>query len=89
MTRTPTNVRRGAELLDERLPGWRKAIDPDALDMSDGCDCILGAIFGDYDKGLDVLGLDPLREAQRYGFYLGPGQTWSKIQNAWLRVIAR
>jgi hypothetical protein len=37
-------VARGVELLDEKVPGWRERIDPNALDMSDPARCVMGQI---------------------------------------------
>lgn len=46
-----TNEERGAKLLDEKYPGWEHEIDVDKLDMYDHCRCILGQLYGSYEKG--------------------------------------
>lgn len=47
-TVTPTvidpRVQRGAELLDERMPGWADKVDVDEFDLRDGDRCVLGQI---------------------------------------------
>jgi hypothetical protein len=49
------NVKRGAVLLDQERPGWRDEIDLATLDLSDGCSCILGQVFGYYSDGVWAL----------------------------------
>lgn len=52
------NVRRGAALLDERIPDWFSRIDLDRLDISDGFSCVLGQVTGKhYSLGLVTVGL--------------------------------
>ena len=46
-------VQRGAVLLDALRPGWRKSISVDVLDLSSGCLCILGQIYGTFHEGLN------------------------------------
>ena len=51
------DVTRGVKLLDQEVMEWRNHIDLDDLDLDD-CDiCVLGQLFGDYDSGLERLGL--------------------------------
>jgi hypothetical protein len=77
-------VDNGAALLDERLPGWRDHIDPTTLRLEDGCNCILGQLFGDYGKGIDMLGVSPTQ----FGFVKGR-TTYERLTAAWKRVLAR
>ena len=39
-------VKRGAQLLDELVPGWHRRIDLERLEMTDINLCILGQLFG-------------------------------------------
>lgn len=39
-------VARGVELLDEKVPGWWRVIDLEALDLYDCFNCMLGQLFG-------------------------------------------
>lgn len=41
---------RGAELLDNRWPGWWQEIDLSRLDLSDSCNCVLGQLGVDYNR---------------------------------------
>ena len=62
-------IRKGIKFLDSEIPKWRRLIDRDDLDLSDPRNCIMGQIFGDYDRGRDILGLD-LEESEAMGFGL-------------------
>lgn len=75
-------VDRGVELLDERLPGWRKAVDPEALDLSLTCGCVLGQVFGDYERGVDILDLTDT-EARRFGFLRSRYASYARLTDAW------
>ena len=50
-------MRGGAEFLDEDFPGWADRIDVDRLDLTSGCDCVLGQLFGGFRDGVELLGL--------------------------------
>jgi hypothetical protein len=86
VTKIPVSVEHGAALLDERLPGWRAAIDADSLDLSSGCDCVLGQVFGDFNKGEAVLDLSRA-DSRRLGFFVSGGTTYTRLTAAWRRVI--
>jgi hypothetical protein len=88
VTRIPENVKRGVALLDERLPTWRQRVNPDTLDLANGCRCIVGQVLGDYDEGVALLGLSQ-RDAERYGFFTSGRQTFRSLTEAWQRVISR
>jgi Uri superfamily endonuclease len=80
-------VDHGAALLDERLPGWRRVIDPDGLELRHCSECILGQLFGDYDRGLQALGLSE-DDASTHGFYRPARSTWERLNAAWRKVLA-
>ena len=82
----PTNVERGAAMLDERLPGWRDHVDPDTLELEGECDCVLGQLFGGYTEGEELLGLSTT-ESRRLGFLVYGRQTWDALNSGWLRVL--
>lgn len=84
----PVNVQRGAELLDERLPGWRDEIDQDFLDLGNTCNCVLGQLFGSYDRGVKVLGLHD-SQASALGFFKRGRQTWETLTAGWRGVLRR
>lgn len=41
-------VDKGAAVLDRRRPAWFTRINCKTLDLSSGCDCILGQLYGEY-----------------------------------------
>lgn len=61
------NATRGIMLLDRENPNWRGMIDWDRLSMSHDKQCILGQVYGDYNYGLSILGLD-WSGAETHGF---------------------
>lgn len=90
-------VARGAALLDEQVPGWERRIDPDRLDVTSACGCILGQVFGSYDDGCRQLQLgvtddelfevDTL-EAARHGFETYGLSLYVDLQDAWDNMLA-
>ena len=64
--RSRHRVRRGATLLDERLPGWPSRLDAATLNLFNSRLCVLGQLYGDYTLGLGALGIE--RSAREYGF---------------------
>jgi len=60
-------VTRGVDLLDAREPDWWLSINVGTLDVQNSRLCVLGQLYGDYDRGLAHLHLT-LREAGAYGF---------------------
>lgn len=66
-----TNVARGAELLDEKIPDWFLRVEPMQVEMEDdteqdGLPCLLHHLYGDYSRGL--IELDIECRAPEYGF---------------------
>jgi hypothetical protein len=45
----------GAELLDRRIPGWERRVDPRSLHMTDMHRCVLGQVYGGYAEGVREL----------------------------------
>lgn len=64
MTDFATQINAGIKLLDSTTPGWREKIDLDQLDLGSCSVCVLGQVFGDYDEGIDQLGVS----GYDYGF---------------------
>lgn len=50
----PKSVKEAAKALDKLAPGWHKKIIISTLDMEDTHHCILGQVFGDFDKGMKL-----------------------------------
>jgi len=52
-------VKRGAALLDERVPGWADRINTDTLDISHGMRCVTAQVSGgSWRNGMYLLGLE-------------------------------
>lgn len=58
---------KGAELLDDKVPGWAEKIGLATLMMWSCSWCVLGQLFNDYGGGMKQLGLTA-QEALEYGF---------------------
>mgnify|MGYP001618311814 CR=1 FL=1 len=103
-TETATErVRRGAQLLDEREPGWAGRIDLGKLELASHCRCIVGQLAGGsgqgdepYETGLRALGIDYRDEADRdHGFNIPAGamgdddavEAWAELDRLWAAEI--
>lgn len=98
-TQLNERVKRGAALLDLKVPGWRHMIDDQRLNMSSTEDCILGQLFDQYIRGIDFLGLDEAYGEDRdHGFDLTYSEyeirdqaerieARNKLDAAWLQEI--
>lgn len=68
MTDHAERVRKGAALLDERVPGWADRVDRLRLAVSDGYACVLAQVSGrHYVHGLRLLSLS-YADGPMYGF---------------------
>ena len=74
------NAERGANLLDEKYPGWYKKINLDNLDITSCFRCILGQLYGSYENGIDILSMH-FYTSTHYGFTHGTPQWKELIQN--------
>lgn len=92
-------AKRGAHLLDERMPGWAKRINPATLDMGSGCQCVLGQTYGEYEDGVQTLDLgaaymfpkDQSPPVVHHGFFaegVVGERDWRGLSAAWLEQIA-
>lgn len=86
---TVDRVARGAALLDVERPGWVDSIDLVTLNISSEARCVLGQVFGDFEHGMDVLGVETT--LHRHGFDGRTGNDYfascERLTNEWLRVI--
>ncbi|AHH98235.1 hypothetical protein [Kutzneria albida] len=79
-------VARGAALLDEKQPDWFQQIDLDKLKLDCPARCVLGHLYGSFDRGAFVLGI-AFKEAA-YGFDgFEEHSELSALQAEWVRVI--
>jgi hypothetical protein len=70
-------VKRGAKLLDEKVPGWREKIALEKLNLQFADCCILGQTFGNAyeDVVKETLGFECISPEGRYhGFDVGDGE---------------
>lgn len=66
------------------LQNWRDKIDFETLDMDSTQVCVLGQIFGSYDKGLQVL------DIQSYGAEYGfSGEMYAGLKEEWARQLGK
>jgi len=93
MSTVAERVARGAELLDETLPGWDERIDLAWLELSSCYRCVIGQLFTGglfpggaytpYGFGISVLGID---RGSHYGF---DGHDADELNGEWRRVITK
>lgn len=85
-------VARGVKLLDEQVPGWDERIRLGSLDMADGTKCVLGQLYGEYPRAVDVLfgskyGGLLFSTGYRYGFNTYFAYKFGPLDREWTRVI--
>lgn len=84
-------VWRGAQLLDQRRPGWHRQVNLVMLDMSSPYWCVLGQVYradslhSGFSSGLARL---RIHSAKAYGFY-GGRRAWTSEVRHRLRRDAR
>ena len=58
------------------------------LSMSSCMRCVLGQLYGNFDRGLDALELNELSEDERYGFnYCSDDGSWTRLNTLWRQAI--
>lgn len=79
------HVKKGTALLDRQLgPNWVQQINVRTLEISDPYSCVLGQLYGDFDRGTLSLGIQGgYRLAQSHGFLSG------QDTSAWRESILR
>jgi len=92
-------VDKGAALLDRRRPNWFTQINCKTLDLSCGCDCVVGQLYGSYnDTFLGRLagtifprwGVRATKFAERHAFVTTPAMDeWVGEAGYWATVSAR
>ncbi len=86
-------VRKGAEFLDAKDPGWFMAIDTNRLDMKNKCMCVLGQRHGKFFDGARALGVGMGYETYDLGFDLDNDkivmgmESWTELRGAWVQEI--
>jgi hypothetical protein len=107
--RTPTlprlarRVAAGASVLDRHEPGWHSRVDPGTLDAADVGRCVLGQLFGGFERGLAELTAcrcdemagyhhSPVAWTVAHGFDLDVTESradFLALGRAWLAELAR
>lgn len=79
---------RGAELLDEKYPGWANKVNYGKLRMMNSFDCVLGQVYGRYQRGMEELNLSRKNDVIYYGFYaIGSLESETSLWCAWCEEI--
>jgi hypothetical protein len=84
-----SRIEKGIQLLDHRRPDWLDSIDIDRLDMKLSEHCMLGQVFGSFDKGMSALNLSD-DDAVRCAFKLNRAELTTEIpvwNREWKRAL--
>jgi len=83
-------VANGATWLDGRTPDWAILINPDALDIGDEHQCVLGQVFGNYfDAPRDAtVASDGIYLANQRGFSTVKFDDLEPLAEAWRAAVA-
>jgi hypothetical protein len=78
-------------LVDERRPGWAAAIDRGRLRMSSCLECVLGQLYGEYERGKGALGIDgAFDEGGAYDLgFNAIAHEYPALRRLWLEEIDR
>ena len=88
-----TRVERGAEWLDQVQPGWIDKIALQRLRLSDCMSCVLGQVFGTFQKGLISAHrfelFDSWRWAEHHAFErrISESESYTDLGRAWKAYI--
>lgn len=87
-------VAAGAAFLDENVPDWHERIKPEALSLV-SCDaCVLGQLFGHYEKGCEALGIGAWSAQPNHERAVDLGfsdayNCWNDLTAAWRAELAK
>lgn len=83
-------VRNGANLLDEKKPGWYREVAVDELEILCCNYCVLGQVYGHFMDGVLELNVD-IHDAWMYGFAGIPGSVphgyYDELEELWVKEI--
>jgi hypothetical protein len=90
-----TRVIRGIELLQKKYgDGWIEKIDLKTLDLGDGDRCVLGQLYGEYERGLETLAIKTFLDGAMYAFdiddlldYEFDADEYDALDDAWRLVL--
>jgi hypothetical protein len=67
-------VAKGAAFLDGAMPGWRDAVEPDALEIEDSCRCVCGQVFSEHAEAVVTYDEDGCASGYFSGFEYAIGR---------------
>lgn len=80
-------VNKGIRLLNKEYPGWKSKIELSSLRLEDRNRCVLGQVYGGYDRGVQELGLG-IWSTVYHGFNIESIHgDWEPLQKAWERKL--
>lgn len=85
-------VKRGARLLDEKVPGWAGKVNVERLDMTDCESCVVGQVFGEFMEGVEEIKPDyKTWEAwvTRRGYWADTLTKYPRLDALWRAEIER
>ena len=91
----------GAQMLDNRVPGWAGRINLELLDMRlasaistragapEGACCILAPLYGSYNQGFDRLGFDrgTTHSGEAYGLEAAFDVAYDTLDVEWAKLV--
>lgn len=81
-----TAVADGVALLDQHNEGWWADVDLATLRMTSHIDCVLGQLYGSYDRGRDALGIE-YGCGDLYGFDTYQHGMFDTLDVMWAEII--
>ena len=84
-------ISKGIEWLDQHEPGWADKVDLEKLDMTTCTRCVLGFVYGDYDR-LDDPSAPPSDDRAKLGFTLRESYfsyDWVRLTEEWRDAISK
>jgi hypothetical protein len=88
---TALRIIKGVKALDfHRDDDWPRLIDLERLEMSDGCDCVLGQLYGFYNDGIEALSRKYF-EGRELGLYVDVNadeEEWHDLTERWRLALA-
>ena len=80
-------VDKAVRVLDVERPGWQDLVDPNALNLKNCKECILGHIYGDFCDAPDDLINMPAFCGNVVKIVSGAGDTFLEFEKAWKEYL--
>ena len=85
MTIDEQRAKKGAIVLDVFKPGWQRRIDLDSMTFRNKKCCILGQVYGSWDRGVENVFGGATGVARRAGFSGRSNAELDRLARAWAR----